>query len=64
LSIAEALFQLLFSHRYDAGAAIDGVCFGGGEEGDRFSRVVENEVFVVLVVIHLSDVAGARHVIH
>jgi hypothetical protein len=42
---------LLFSHRYDAGAAVDGVRLGGGEEGDRFSWVVKNEVFVVLIVV-------------
>jgi hypothetical protein len=42
----------------EPGAAVDGVRLGGGEEGDRFSRVVENEVFVVLVVVHGSGLWG------
>jgi hypothetical protein len=57
-------FQLLFAHGQDSGTGINGLGLGGGEKGDSLVRVVEDEILVVLVVIHLSDVAGVWHIVH
>ena len=59
-ALAQAFFQLFFAHGQDAGAGVDGLGLGGGEKGNGFARVVEDQVFVVLVVAHGARMTDAR----